>query len=421
MKKLGRRNFLKSSAAGITVLNSASAFAAKKAAVRLGVIGCGGRGIHVALGFMDNTSTQVIAIADVFDDRLAEGKTKFDEKLTEKGYPTLKKDAILKGPDAYIRMVERSDVDAVLIASPHFVHPEQLEAAVDAGKHVYLEKPVAVDVRGCRKVMQAGRKAEGHVSLAVGFQIRRATPFAGLRERIQRGDIGEIQMAQTYYFAGAPKRNAPSAASAEEKYVRLWGLYRALSGDNILLQGIHALDTTNWIFGAHPLKANGVCERKNRDDVGDNMSCFLVHYEYPGNVPVSFQSQQFNPGYGDVAEKFFGTKGFAEAHYSGGVFIEGENKWDSGATRGSQELTDKQWATGQFRSALDDADPNKQKAFIDSIISGNYLNQAQQGAESTLTALLGTTAGYHREEITWDELLASGEAWDPMVDWSKIR
>jgi len=370
---------------------------------------------------MEHTATQVAAIADLFGDRLADGQKAFNEALAKKGRPALKSDAMYVGSNAFRRLLDRKDIDAVLIATPHFLHPEHLDAAVEAGKHIYLEKPVAVDVRGCRSVMHSGRKAAGRLSLAVGFQIRHATPFVGMVERIKRGDIGDIVMGQTYYLAGSPVTNVPAGISAEEKRMRLWGLYRALSGDNILLQGVHVNDIVNWVLGAHPVKATGLCGRKARTDDGDNMSYFLVHYEYPGGVPVSFQSQQFDPGFGDVNERFFGTKGVSESHYSGGVFIKGANEWDSGVTRGAQDkISAEEWEKGAFKSALDDADAMKEKAFIDSITSGKFINEAEQGAESTLTALLGTVAAYRREEVTWEELIAADDAVDPMIDIRKF-
>ncbi len=114
---------------------------------------------------------------------------------------------------------------------------------------------------------------------------------------------------------------------------------RELSGDILVEQGIHVVDICNWALGAHPLRASGTGGRKGRTDRGDVWSHYAVNFTYPNDVHVTFQSTQFDPGYGDVCERFFGTKGIAEAHYTGGVFIKGENPWDSGAFRGSQETS----------------------------------------------------------------------------------
>ena len=167
-------------------------------------------------------------------------------------------------------------------------------------------------------------------------------------------------------------------------------------------------------------KAIGACGRAVRPDPGDNNSHFHVTYTYPGDITVTFQSQQFNPGYGDVCERFFGTKGISESHYTGGVFIKGENEWDSGIPRSAADISPEDWDAGRFRSALDDADANKEKAFIASIQSGEYINEAKQGAESTLSARLGTLAAYSGEEVTWDEMIASDECIDPVVDISRF-
>ena len=422
-KAINRRTFLKATTAtGITIMNTKAVFGAPaNSAVNLGVIGCGSRGIHVASSCMEHTGTRVVAIADLFEDRLMEGKKAFNEMNTKLGYPKLKNSNAFLGSQAYKRLLEAKDVDAVLIATPHYQHPEQLIASVDAGKHVYLEKPVAVDVHGSRKVMWAGRKAGDRLSIAVGFQIRHASPFVGMVRRIHDGALGEIVMGQTWYLAGGPNRTAPPGISAEESRIRLWALDRALSGDNILLQGVHALDTCNWILKSHPVKATGTGGRKARTDSGNNWSYFIVNYEYPGELPVSFQSQQYDPGYGDVCERFFGTKGISESHYTGGVFIKGENEWDSGVARGTREEIDaKDWNVGAFLSALEDADRNKQKAFIDSITSGQYINEAHQGAVSTLSAIMGTTAAYTGEEVTWDGMMASDDRVDPMIDLSQF-
>ncbi|MFC1607970.1 Gfo/Idh/MocA family protein [Candidatus Latescibacterota bacterium] len=422
METLNRRSFMKTAASGITVMQSKTVFGSSaNSRINLGIIGCGKRGTHVGLSFMEHTGTRVAAIADLFPDHLEESARRINEGCLKHGYPKLNKSHILLGSQACRRLLELKEIDAVLIATPHYQHPEQLAAAIDAGKHVYLEKPVAVDVNGCRRIMWSGRKANNNLSIAVGFQIRNATPFVEMVKRIHDGALGDMIMGQTYYLAGGPTRTAPPSITPEEQRIRLWALDRVLSGDNILLQGVHVIDICNWVLGTHPVKATGTCGRKGRHDQGNNRSHFLVNYEYPGGIPLSFQSQQFNPGYGDVCERFFGTKGIAESHYTGGVFIKGEQEWDSGVMRGTpDQISAKDWEAGAFKSALEDADPNKQKAFIDSIISGRHINEANSGAISTLSAILGTTAAYKGEEMTWDEMMASDDRLDPMIDLTQF-
>jgi hypothetical protein len=136
---------------------------------------------------------------------------------------------------------------------------------------------------------------------------------------------------------------------------------------------------------------------------------------------VNFESTQYDPGYGDVCVRFFGTKGIAEAHYTGGVFIKGENEWDSGIARGTAETVSKeQWAAGTFKSSLHDADSNKQKAFIESIKTGRLINEVVPGAESALTGIMARTAAYTGRETTWDEVANSCEHMDPQIDLTRF-
>jgi len=168
------------------------------------------------------------------------------------------------------------------------------------------------------------------------------------------------------------------------------------------------------------VSATGIGGRAGREDQGDAWSNYMVHYEYPGRVHVAFHSTQLDPGYGDVCTRFFGTLGTAEAHYSGGVFITGAEEWDSGASRGSQAIKREDWAAGRFSSALEDADPNKQKAFIQSITSGEWINEGEAGAETALSAILGRAAAYSGHTVTWEEIETSDEYLDPDLDLAQF-
>jgi hypothetical protein len=128
------------------------------------------------------------------------------------------------------------------------------------------------------------------------------------------------------------------------------------------------------------------------------------------------QSTQFDPGLGDVCERFFGTKGISESHYTGGVFIKGDNAWDSGVARAGQAVSSKDWATGTFKSALEDADANKDKAFIESIRSGKFINEAEAGVESALSAIMGRTAAYAGKAVAWEKVSSLSERWNPQLD-----
>ena len=150
------------------------------------------------------------------------------------------------------------------------------------------------------------------------------------------------------------------------------------------------------------------------------MEQLQVLYQYPNDINVSIHSTQIGPVFGDVCCRFLGTKGSAEAHYSGGVFINGDNKWDSGVARTEAEITPEQRSSGAFLSALGDADKNKEQHFISSIETGNYVNEIRSGVESTLTAILGREAAENNKPLTWDEILAINEHMDPKLNLAQF-
>lgn len=418
-----RRNFIKAAAtvSAFSIIKPNLVFGTKvNSAVRFGVIGCGNRGTAVISSMSENANANIIAMADLFTDKLQTAETNFNKLNAAKNFAAIKKTSIYKGSKAYMRLLENKEVDAVLISSPAYSHVGFLEAAVAAGKHVYCEKPVATDVEGIRRVIEAGEQLNGKQSLAIGFQIRHATAYRQMVERIQRGDIGDLITVQLYYFSNGSPLIDIKNVSYDEFRIRNHYHYRAMSGDTILDQGIHMLDVCNWALQAHPLSAIGKGNRNGMKPVGDTFSNFAVIYEYPNNVNVSIHTTKVGPSFGDVCCKFIGTKGYAEAHYSGGVFINGDNKWDSGIAKTEAELTPQQRASGIFASALGDADANKDIAFVKSIESGNYLNEARSGAESTLTALLGREVATAERPMTWDEVYYSNERLDPKLNLAQF-
>jgi predicted dehydrogenase len=423
MSEVGRREFLgaAAAAAGVTILEPRLVFGSQaNSAVRLGLLGCGGRGTTVASSFLRNTSAVVTAIGDIFQDNLEAGKKRLDEVSAKLGKPAIDPSRMFKGPKAYEQLFASKDVDALYIATPPYFHPAHLEAAVASGKHVYLEKPVAVDVPGAKKVMALGQKVKGKVSLAIGFQIRHATPYVELAKRVHEGQIGEAVCGQIHYFASALNRPEWPSATAGERRLRNWVWDRALSGDIIVEQDVHIIDVTNWLLQGHPVKATGTGGRAGRIDTGDAWSHFNCVFTYPKDVAVTFGATQFGTAAWGVGMQYYGTKGCAEARYDQPVRISGETKWDF--PLGKVEAVDQKAAqTGAFRGALDDADANKQKAFIESITSGQPINEATQGAESTLSGMLGRTAAYTGREVTWDQLMKSAEVYDPKMDFAQFK
>jgi len=348
-------------------------------------------------------------MADLFGYQLEKAKPRFDQLNKDNDGVAVDKSKLYQGSEAYIQLADNPDVDAILISSPAYTHPGFLEAAVKAGKHVYCEKPVAPDVDGCRKIIQAGEIAQGRLSIAIGFQIRHASPYVEMAERIRRGDIGEVVNVQLYYISsGSWRRVQPVGDSPEEFMIRNHFHFSELSGGILLDQGIHMIDICNWILNEKPENAIGRGNRKGEPDFGNTYTNYQVVYGYPEARNVSVHSTQVGPKFSDVCCRFIGSKGIAEAHYSRGVYIEGENQWDSGILWG-QAPDPELIAAGAFSDSLHDATPNKVKAFINSIESGNLINEAQSGARSTMSAIMGRMSAISREEISWDKMYSSNQ------------
>jgi predicted dehydrogenase len=410
-----RREFLKTAAAvgAFTILKPHLVRGTEaNSAVRVGLLGCGRRGTTHANNIIQHTDARMTALADLFPDQLDKAKQRIDTAAQAKGYPGVSQ--TLVGPHACQQLAESKEVDAVVVATPAYFHPEHLKTLVEARKHVYLEKPVAVDVAGAKRVLEIARQAEGRTSLDVGFQIRSAPPFVELVRRIHAGALGEIAAGEAHYYCSAPDERRWTGATGDVLRLRNWIQDRVLSGDIIVEQNIHAIDICNWVLKNHPVSAVGRGGQNGRGAPGDDCySHFDVIFRYPGNVHVSFNSTQFGKGPFEVSQRFFGTRGAAQSPYSGPLGIEGEEKWTwAGSDRqGAASFS----ASGSFSDNLAEADSEKQKAFIGSISSGQLHNQAAQGVESALTAMLGRRAAYTGREVTWEELLHSNEHWDSKI------
>lgn len=409
-----RRNFLKTSTAagaGLLIVSPRVAFGSQaNSALGLGIIGCGGRGNYDGGEFVKNTDVRVTALMDLFDDRLESTKARFDKMAEEKGQAKIDGANVFKGARSYEKLVGAKNVDLVLITSPPYYHPDHLEAAVAAGKHAFCEKPVATDVQGCKRIMEIGKKAQGKVSIHVGFQKRYDEGYRAMIERIHAGEIGEIALGQSFYYTNDLDRHNKPGSTDLEARVRNWVFDRALSGDILIEQNIHILDIVNWAFKTHPLKAMGTCGRAVRKEVtgvpADMLTSdhFILTYVYPGDVHVSFNSNQFrNKGYRQQGERFFGTKGLAESFQSGPATIT-LNQVREG------EKTGDRMETGKVD--LHKAVGTKMKALVESIRSGKFENQCELGAETTLTTILGRTAAYTGKEVTWDKMIKSDERWN---------
>jgi myo-inositol 2-dehydrogenase / D-chiro-inositol 1-dehydrogenase len=421
-KKLGRREFMgtAAAAAGFMILKPELARGtAANSALRVGLLGCGGRGTADTKFLIDTGKTRLVALADLFQDRLDTAKAHFDKIQQGKGYAAIDRSLIFRGPKAYEEIANSKEVDVVVITTPAYFHPQHLAAVVAAGKHVYCEKPVAVDPHGCVSVLDSGRRAEGRLSLEIGFQLRNAPPYVEQVRRIHAGALGTIVSAEGHYYATYPNLSAWPNASPDERMIRNWYYSRILSGDIIVEQNIHVIDVCNWTLQEHPVKAAASGSRKGRPDQGDVYGHYSVVFYYPSGVSMTFSSTQIGQSKWEVGWSFFGTKGISETHYSGPVAIYGENAWKwAGATSqaGGEEFS----SSGVFHDNLAQADPEKKKSFVDSILSGNFHNQAAQGVESALSCMMARHAAYTGKEVTYEAIATSGEHWDAGIDLNQF-
>src|SRR5438309_1069713 len=424
-EKVDRRKFLGAAAAAAGMLLIKPELVRGTAAnstVRVALLGCGGRGTEDATNMIETVGARVVALGDLFQDELDKARDNFNKIQQDKGYAALDASQLFVGPDAYHRIAASKEVDAIVIATPPYYHPHHLEAVVAAGKHVYLEKPVAVDVPGALKVIEIGKRAENKLSLDVGFQIRDCPPFVELVNRIHNGALGTIACGEAHYLTGYIDRPAWPNASPVERRLRNWVHDRTLSGDIIVEQNIHVIDICNWILKDHPVKASATGGRQGRPaDDGDCYGNYNVVFNYPNNVDVTFSSTQFAKGWWDVTERFFGTKGTSQSPYTGPLGIWGDEPWQYGPSTKPAADAQSFSVTGNFTSNLELADSEKKKAFVESITSGKFHNQTAKGTESALSCIMARTAAYTGREVTWEEILKSKEVWDPKIDLSKLR
>ncbi len=417
---MNRRQFIQTGAAatsGLLLLKPLTAFGYQaNSAVRLGLLGCGNRGTSVADSFSKSTSAQVVALADLFADQLAAGRSHFDQLNASLGRAPIDGKLLFRGPHAFQQLAASPDVDLIQISTPPFFHVEHLAAAVASAKHVYCEKPVGIDIRQARQALEIAKRVKPTQSVDVGFQCRNAPPIAAVAERIKGGALGKIAAVTANYNAPASTEKTRPGASQDEYRLRNWLWDRALSGDILVEQNIHIIDLCNWLLGARPLKAAATGGRTILTHYGDCWDNYQVDFTYPGDVYFSFSSTQF--GDSDVFDaglRFFGAAGSANVAYSGPIQITGAQAWgwqDAASTApGAAPGSGKFAANGAFSDNLAFADRDKERTFIDSITSGNFHNQIAAGVETALSCMLGRMAGYQRREVTWEELLAHGETY----------
>jgi len=274
-------------------------------------------------------------------------------------------------------------------------------AAVDAGKHVFLAKPVAVDAPGCRSIAESGEKARGRLTFLVDFQTRAREVFREAALRVHRGDIGTPALGHVYYHGSGGDPVPKPEWGRDEARLRYWARDRVLSGDIIVEQNVHVLDMSNWLLGGHPVKARGMGGRKIRMKYGDCWDYFVITFWYPNEVVVDFSSAQYVRGYYDICARVYGSAGTLEEHYGLGPRYQVDPRND-----GFVAITgDKPWKGSDRDDTFTAGAIDNVKAFIDSIRTGKYLNNAAESADSTLTCVLGRMAAYRGGTATWDEMM----------------
>lgn len=422
---MNRRSFLTgaASASGLLILKPKTAFSYQaNSAVRLALLGCGRRGTSVATSFAKNTDAHIVALADIFPDKLTAAKTHFDEVNTQLGKPVIDPKLMFRGHTAFQQVAACSDVDAVQISTPPWFHVEHLDGVVSAGKHAYCEKPIGIDVSQTQRALAIAGRVNGKVSVDVGFQIRSAPPFVEIVRRMHEGQIGTIAAISAHYNAPASTYPDRPGMAKDELRLRDWLWDRTLSGDILLEQNIHVIDVCNWIMGTHPVKAVARSSRKVIHHMGDTSDNYQVIFTYPGDVELSFSSTQFgNNGFFDVSETVFGSAGVAEAPYSGALRILGEKPWTWSSNAPAGTAPGKFAADGAFTDNLAQADQMKDRGFIESISSGKFHNQIAAGVETARSCMLGRQAAMQSRTVTWDEMLTHPEVYSLGMNVSQFN
>ncbi len=356
--------------------------------LEIGLIGCGGRGHWISKLFQDTGKYRWVACADYYQDRV-------DATGERLGIETGRRYSGLSG---YKRLIE-SKLDAVVIETPPYFHPEQTAAAVRAGRHVFLAKPVAVDVPGCLSIAESGRLATANkLVMRVDFQTRANEFYREALRRVRAGDIGKLVMGESHYpWAGGGRGRAPATP---EEQLRNWYYVLQLSGDFIVEQAIHTLDVATWIANADPLRAVGTGGRSLRAE-GSIWDHFAVQYEFPEGLIISFTAIQSIPGVKDeIRCRVFGSDGVIDTDYFGEVWVKGNKPYDGGSTGNL-------YTTGAVTNI---------EQFYDSIVNSDASNPTvAPSVRSNLTAVMGRVAGYQHGEVTWQQLLASSERLEPSL------
>ena len=337
--------------------------------------------------FQAHGGYEIVALADYFPSRI-------EDTIKKRSLGAVRQHTGLQCAE---KMIAAGGLDAVAIISPPYFHPAQVRAAVAAKLHVYLAKPLAVDVPGVQAIAESGRTArqQGRVFL-VDFQTRANEFYLEAIRRLHAGALGDLCFGEALYHAGRLARKL-TPGTAQETRLHNWVFDQTLSGDIIVEQNIHTLDVMSWIMkDSPPLRCTGTGGRRVRVDVGDCWDHFAQVFEYPHSVGVTFSSRQFD-AHGDpggIINRMFGTKGVFLSTYGGNVMI-----------RGGAETF---YRGGETRAIYRDGPIANIAAFHTQILSGEAKNPTlEPSVTSNLVAIMGRMAAYERRTVTWPEVLAS--------------
>ncbi len=397
-----RRDFLRTTSSaivGVSALGALSfsntAFAAENNTLKLALIGCGGRGTSaVSQALSTDGPVKLVAMADAFDDRVTKNLSELKKQHGEK--VDVPKENQFFGFDGYKQAIALADV--VILATPPGFRPSHFAEAVRQGKHVFMEKPVATDAPGVRAVLAAAEEAKKkNLKVCVGLQRRYQRGYIETVKRLHDGAIGDIVAARAYWNGSTPwthrradlEKTAGRKLTEMEYQMRNWYYFNWICGDHILEQHIHNLDVINWVKGGYPVRAQGQggCEVRKGVDNGEIFDHHFVEFEYADGMRLSSQCRHIKGCWNNVSEHVVGTKGTANlGNHS--IRAKGEAEW-------------------AFRANAKDPYQVEHDVLFDAIRNNKPLNDAEIGAKSTMTAIMGRMATYSGQQIEWDEALAS--------------
>lgn len=369
--------------------------------IRLGLVGCGGRGTGAALqAISTNENIELVAMGDLFADYADWSYKKLKEEMDKKPELAAKfkvnKDTIFTGFDSYKHVLKH--VDAVILATPPGFRPEHFEAAVAAGKHIFMEKPVATDAPGIRRVLKAGKVAVAKkLNVVVGLQRHYQREYTEWVDQIHNGAIGDVVLSRVYWNSGGvwePRQERGKEKSELEYQLRNWYYYNWVCGDHITEQHIHNLDVGNWVNKGYPVTAFGQGGRQVRRDnrYGDIFDHHSVEFEYANGAIMESRCRHFKQSDRLVTERFHGTKGTAPKP---GLILD---------SKGNELF--------KHRKKRTDRSPYQVEHDVlwKAVSNGDYtFNDVERGAYATLTAIMGRMATYSGRTITWDQALNSND------------